>query len=545
MKNAMGSNERFEVVVIGATPCGVAAAVRAAREGVSVLLTQHDNHVGGMCVNGLGQWDALSSHRRCAIFREILQKLEERYRDTEDAKRVTYSMDQYPVGSFAPGSMESIFNALVTGETNISLRLNRVPMSVATAGARIESVVLTDKQGLTRETVSASQFIDATYEGDLLPLFGADYHVGRESASDFDEPHAGKVFTGRLGEQPGQETRGGADVSSWGRPMSYVHPDSPRSGDNAVQAYNMRGCLTDDPKRRILIETAPDNYNRDEYLSYSRKDLTINCYCERKSSYNSPILPGENHGYPEGGWPERDAITKRHMDFGLGLIHFLQFDKSVPEERRAAARKWGLPVDEFVDNNHIPYEMYVRETRRLRGRHILTERDFTAQAGANRPPAFADSVAFMDWYMDSHSCIRDGTFGEPCRPDAPYDGKLILTDAFRPAMIPYRALLPWDIDNALVPLCCSATHVAWGAIRLEPCWIHLGEVAGFAAAIACRDKTGAARINVSDLQRKLLDSGASIAFFNQSESLLTCPDRADWELRACHGQWDSFAAPKK
>ncbi len=533
----------FDLVVVGGTPAGIAAALRAARDGLRVLLTQHDQHLGGMCSNGLGQWDAQSGHRRCGIFREILRRLADIYRGTPDAAQVDYTVANYPVGSFAPGTIERLFTSMVTEESRITVWYQRIPEYVQRQGRHIQSVRFTDKAGTLQATVSATTWIDATYEGDLLAAAGVNYALGREGRSEYGEPHAGVIYTGASEPGPGLAGTGGAQVKPYGHAMAQMHPDSPGIADAAIQAYNMRGCLTNRADIRQLVETPPANYDRNEYLSYIRRYVVIKNRCEGKASYNTPILPGENHAYPEADWATRARITQRHTDFGLGLLHFLQFDASVDPGQQAEARRWGLCADEWIDNNHVPYEMYVREARRLRGRVVLTELDLAVSDTHIRPPCQADSIAFTDWYMDSHSCTRDGTFGADCRPGFPFDGKLILTDRFRPGMIPYQALLPQDLDNLLVPLCLSATHVAWGSIRLEPCWIHLGEVAGCAAALAHREATSVGTLSVSSLQRTLLQSGASIAFLNDSERILTDPRRAEWELQAAAGELDSFTAP--
>ena len=157
---------------------------------------------------------------------------------------------------------------------------------------------------------------------------------------------------------------------------------------------------------------------------------------------------------------------------------FLQNDESVPppNARRSASgacRRTSSPT-----TSHVPYEMYVREARRIVGRHVFTEHDNSLAPGLGRTPVHPDSIAITDWYMDSHACTTDS------RPGFHYDGKLILTEESRPGQIPYRALLPQGVDNLLVPVCLSATHVAWGAVRLEPVWMQTGEAAGFAAALA-------------------------------------------------------------
>jgi hypothetical protein len=187
---------------------------------------------------------------------------------------------------------------------------------------------------------------------------------------------------------------------------------------------------------------------------------------------------------------------------------FLQNDPSVPEATRSKHAVWGLPKDEFADNNHVPYEMYVREARRTVGRHILTELDGSIAPGLGRTPVQTDSIAITDWYMDSHACTTD------TRPGFKYDGKLILTEESRPAQIPYRCLLPREVDNLLVPVCLSATHVAWGAVRLEPVWMQTGEAAGFAAALAKQSNVPPAKIDAERLLRILVNRRMLVAFFN-------------------------------
>ena len=223
---------------------------------------------------------------------------------------------------------------------------------------------------------------------------------------------------------------------------------------------------------------------------------------------NSPILSGENHDYPEADWPAREKIIERHKNFALGLMWFLQNDDSVPAKSREGFREWGLPRDEFADHGHIPYEMYVREARRIVGRHIYTEHDNSLAPGCARTPVMPDSIAITDWYMDSHSCTTNS------RPGFHYDGKLILTEESRPGQIPYRSLLPQGVDNLLVPVCLSATHVAWGAVRLEPVWMETGEAAGVAAAMAVKQKIAPSKLNADQLVRELCERRFMVSFFN-------------------------------
>lgn len=545
------ANATYDVCVVGATPAGIAAAVRIARDGHRVLLTQHTRHIGGMCTNGLGQWDALSNHRRSPIFAEILDRLEEHYRETygEDSpehRAADYNVANYPPGCYEPSVIERIFNGMVRAESKLTLQLGVYPESATVHEGAVAELTLREMHASGRRSVRARVFIDASYEGDLAALAGVPYRVGREAGEEYGEAHAGVLYT-RMGSGAAPElaVRGALNLRPYSSFQGPIDPVSPRTADGSVQAYNMRPCVSRDPANRLLPEKPPENYDRREFLHYRRYGLAIHADIRGKNSYNAAILPGENADYPEGDWALRERITKRHLDFALGWMWFQQNDPSVPAERREHFRTWGLPADEYTDNGHVPYEMYVRESRRIVGRHVLNENDMLPREGFLRPRPFEDSIAFNDWYMDSHSCTRDlGTYGEGAglagSPEYPYEGKLILTQELRPGMIPYRSLVAKEASNLIVPVCASTTHVAWGTVRLEPVWIHLGEVAGFAACQSLRTGEPVSSLNVGRLQRTLLDAGASIAFFNQHRAAGERSDYADRQLAACHGKWDSY-----
>ena len=511
---ALGVDGRhFDLVVIGGTASGVACAVRAAREGCSVLLVQHNHHIGGMLANGLMQWDALYGGPRAPLFTELLGRIEKHYIDTfgKDSKEhqiMRYTHEHYPVSWVEPHVMERECHRLIAEERHVTLFLAHYPAAVEREGAKITAVTLREYDTTRDIRVTAAMFADATYEGDLLELAGVPYRVGREARSEYGEPHAGKIYTNTTSTPaPRDAVEGRLNIRPYNQCEGTIDPDSPFSADRAVQAYNYRFCLSRDPANRVLPDK-PAKYDREEFVHYDRKSLATNPGPNQKSHMNSPILPGENAAYPEATWPEREKVITRHRDFALGLMWFLQNDESVPEKQRTAFLEWGLAKDEFPDNDHIPYEMYVREARRLVGRHVLTEQDNLLAPGLGRTPIMPDSIAITDWYMDSHACTKDS------RPGYRYDGKLILTEESRPAQIPYRALLPQGVDNLLVPVCLSATHVAWGAVRLEPVWMATGEAAGFAAGMAKRDGITPAALDPNLLLRELANHGQMISFFN-------------------------------
>ncbi|MEP6670123.1 MAG: FAD-dependent oxidoreductase [Chthoniobacter sp.] len=508
------AGKTYDLVVIGGTGSGVMCAVRAAREGCSVLLVQHNRHIGGMMTNGLMQWDALYGGARAPLFTELLRNTEKHYidtfgKDSKDHQIIRCTHEHYPVSWAEPHVVEREFNRLVAGEKNVTLLLSHYASAVERDGALLRSVTLREYGGDRMIKVEAAAFADATYEGDLLALAKVPYRVGREGREEYDEPHAGKVFVNiDSAPAPQAAVEGRLNIRPYISRQGSIDPTSPFTADGAVQAYNYRFCVTKDPANRVMLEAPPAGYNREEFVHFPRKSIATNAGPNGKSHMNSPILPGENHAYPEATWPEREKITQRHLDFALGLIWFLQNDESVSDGARAKFREWGLPKDEFPDHDHIPYEMYVREARRLVGRHVFTEHDNSLAPGCGRTPVFTDSVAITDWYMDSHACTNDS------RPGFHYDGKLILTEESRPAQIPYRSMLPQGVDNLLVPVCLSATHVAWGAVRLEPVWMSTGEAAGMAVALAKRDHTSPGQLDADKLVRALVDQRQLVTFYN-------------------------------
>lgn len=530
----------YDVVVIGGTGSGVMCAVRAAREGCSVLLVQHNRHLGGMMTNGLMQWDALYGGPRAPLFTELLGNIEKHYidtfgKDSRDHQTIRYTHEHYPVSWAEPHVAEREFNRLAAGERNLTLLLSHYPSAVEREGAMIKGLTLRE-YGTTKDIhVTAGSFVDATYEGDLAALAKVPCRVGREARDEYQEPHAGKVFVNIAKNGPQSVAAQHLNIRAYNSSQGSVDPTSPFSADGAVQAYNYRFCVSRDPANRMLPEK-PANYNRDEFLNFDRKSIATNPGPNLKSHMNSPILPGENHAYPKASWPEREKITQRHCDFALGLMWFLQNDESVPASKREEFRQWGLAKDEFPDHDHIPYEMYVREARRIVGRHVLTEQDNMLAANYARTPVQPDSIATTDWYMDSHACTKDS------RPGFHYDGKLILTEESRPTQIPYRCLIPKEVDNLVVPVCLSTTHVAWGAVRLEPVWMQTGEAAGFAVALAKGKNATPAALSSGELVRTLAEHRALLSFFNDFK----VTDDAPWipavEYLATQGFFPSYDA---
>ncbi len=535
----------FDLVVTGATPGGIAYAIRASREGLRVLLTQYNHHIGGLWSNGLGAMDTQYAGRRSIIYsefcdrilafysgrygkdskqyRSVITKTFSRYSNTgPKAESDTYGRGEVPSElpdryygkfNFEPHTVEKIFNEMVAEEKNISLWLNCVPMAVEQQDRLLRSVLFHFSDGSPERIVEAKVFADCTYEGDLFALAGAPYRVGRESRSEFNELHAGRIFTAlhfaskeEVGF-PQEAINGRLNLDPYEAISQQIFAGSTGEGDEKIQAYTFRLCLSNDPNNRMMPE-CPSNYNREIYLQMRNRWSVGSEIPNGKLKWNTSNLPGENWEYPEADWPKRRKILKKHLDHALGFLWFLQHDEAVPETLRLHAQQYGLAKDEFTDNGHVPWEMYVREARRLVGRYIFKEQDATLGPGLQRSPIHRDSIAITEWGMDSHSVSMEMVTGSR------HEGKFLLTDLTRPGQVPWRCLLPPEHDNLLVPVCLSATHVGWGTIRLEPTWMHISESAAFATMLAIHSGIPPAHLTVSKLQRKLVENGIMISFFN-------------------------------
>lgn len=536
----------FDLVVVGATPGGIACAIRGAREGLRVVLTHHNRHIGGLWSNGLGAIDTQYAGRRAPLYTEFCDRLLARYRerygresvqyravftksfsrysssgpqsatDTQDARDAPAALPEHYYGkfNFEPHMAEHVLEEMVRAESNLTLWLDCIPTAVDQTNRLVQAVRLEFSDERPACRVTARTFVDCTYEGDLFALAGAPFHVGRESRADFGEPHAGRIFTAlhfasreEIG-YPRDAAEGRLNLEPYEAISQQIYAGSTGEGDRKVQAYTFRLCLSNDPENRVMPEK-PADYDREIYLRMRNRWSLGSAIPNGKLKWNTSNLPGGNWEYPEADWPRRREILQRHRDHALGFLWFLQHDEAVPESLRARARDYGLAKDEFTDNGHVPWEMYVREARRLRGRYVFKEMDGTIAPGLNRAPIHRDSIAITEWGMDSHSVSMEMVAGSR------REGKILLTELTRPGQLPWRCLLPPEQDNLLVPVCLSATHVGWGTIRLEPTWMHIAESAAFAASLAVRAGIPPAQLKVSQLQRHLVENGVMLSFFNE------------------------------
>ena len=511
----------YDLVVIGGTPGGIACAVRAAREGLSVLLVNHTQHLGGFVTSGAGGWEAPYDGLRSPIYGEMITGAAQYYAKTygEESPQHIVSMPSKTSRAhidrpkIEPRIAEMLFNQMVEKEKTLTVLLSHIVTKAERDGALIKSVALKPMHGESTITVSGKVFADGMYEGDLMAAAGVKTQIGRESRAQYGEKHAGVIYTQERHKEPGQ--RGFPKAADEGtlniRYNSHATADiveGPQSGeaDGSVMAYNYRLVLTRDPANKIMV-TKPANYDVAIAKAAGGGGFVPNLP-NKKVAWNGGRLIGPQNEYPAADWPTREAISKRYLEGMLMRLWWVQNDPEAPEKDRKQFENYGLAADEFPDNNHAPYEIYVREARRLVGRYVFKEQDNVIAEGIARTPIHSDSIAMTDWPVDSVACLPRKT------PGGNTDGILFLGEESRPAQVPYRSILTNEVDNLLVPVAISASHVGWGSIRLEPVWMQLGESAGHAAALAVKAKTTPGKLDPDALIRKLATSRVMISFFN-------------------------------
>lgn len=494
---------RWGVAVYGATPCGIAAAVGAARSGARVVLIEPTRHVGGMNTSGVNT--AESEHMLAwtigGFALEFYKRLGRRYGTGK------------PEFYFESSVAESVFLELLR-EASIEVQYGRRVTKVGKHGNRLFALELDDGSD-----VEAVVFVDASYEGDVMARAGVPYGIGREGTRDYGEEAAGIRFD--------RTTHKALTVDSAGRLLpgvsAWAHQLKEGAAHHGVMCYNFRLTFARDPSLKVPIPL-PRRYEGTRFALlkhwleeqiavkrpirltdfldfYPRRNGKFEVNNKQASIFSLGHLGGQFE-YPDADYPTRDRIIADHWDYTLGLLYFLAHDDSVPDNVRAEMRSWGLHRGEFVDNGHLPYQLYVREARRMRGAFLVTQRDVTVD---RRKP---DAIGLSSHFIDCHHVQRVAL----SRYEFVNEGRIWRIGwAYQ---IPYRALTPRpeDCENLLVPCAASFSHVAFSTYRLESVWMIGGFAAGIAAAMAARGSAPVQAISVATLQDRLRRAGQVIDF---------------------------------
>ncbi|MFN3169056.1 MAG: FAD-dependent oxidoreductase [Phycisphaeraceae bacterium] len=522
-----------DVVVYGDASGGVTAAVQAAKLGKKTVLVSQYGHLGGLTSSGLGWTDLGNPKILGGLSHEFYHRLYTHYQN-DDAwnwqDRDTFANkgqgapaldDQTKLAStFEPKVAEDIFDQMIqeAGVTVIDGRLD-LDDGVIKRGKRITAIVLEDGT-----TIKGKVFIDASYEGDLLPGAGVSFVVGRESNSEFNEQG-----NGNTGVSPKNQLPNGIDpYVVKGDPTSGllpgVNPDlggKKGEGDHRLQAYCYRMVLTDVPENRVRVEK-PEGYDEKDYEILFRAIeagqrggfFKLSPMPNRKTDSNntggiSTDYIGMNYGE---GWDwstlshdERDALADKHRDWQLGLVWTVQNHPRVPENIRKAYAPWGLAKDEFTDNGHWPYNLYVREARRMRSPFVMTENH------CKRTLPVDDPISMGAYTLDSHNTQRVVANGM-----VKNEGDIQTYLRGKAYGISYRAITPDkdECENLLVPWAMSATHIAFGSIRMEPVFMITAQSAAVAGVMAIDQGVAVQDIAYDALRQQLIEQGQKLELPN-------------------------------
>ena len=509
--------EKYDVVVYGGTSGGVVAAVQAARMGKSVLLIEPGRHLGGLTAGGLGATDIGNKAAIGGLSRKFYRKLGTYYAQPEawnwqkrESFRSRRKGTDTEMWTFEPHVAEQTFRDWLAEYKIPVLFEERLDLQngVNKTGVRIDTIVM--ESGLR---VAADVFIDATYEGDLLAMAGVAYHVGRESNTTYGETINGVQTRNAVYHQfvkpvdpyikPGDPTSG---------LLPGIRSDGPGkegAGDRGVQTYCFRMCTTDIPENRVPW-TKPKGYDPLDYelllRNFEAGDHRVPWHPtpmpNRKTDVNnnyaiSTDYIGANYDYPEGNYQRRAEIIQAHLAYQQGLMWTLANNPRVPAAIRREFQTWGLAKDEFKETEHWPHQLYIREARRMISEYVMTEKNCIGTRTVD------DAVGLAAYTMDSHNIQRYVR-----------DGKVInegdvQVGGFSPYPISYRSIRPreTECDNLLAPVALSASHIAYGSIRMEPVFMVLGQSAATAACQAIDQGVSVQKVDYAKLKEKLLADG--------------------------------------
>ncbi|MFV0443190.1 MAG: FAD-dependent oxidoreductase [Planctomycetaceae bacterium] len=499
----------FDVVIYGGTSAGLIAAVQTVKLGHTAVVIEPRDFIGGLSTSGLGWTDTGNKAVIGGLSREFYQRIRKKY-EVDSAWQHGKAADYRPMRpgddalwAFEPHVAEEVFQEMLAGQ-GIKPATGLEIKAVSKAGTRITGVLLSDGRLIT-----GKRFIDATYEGDLLAMAGVSSTVGREANTTYGETLNGVQTARAVSHQfvkPVDPYVTPGDKSSGLLPGISADPGVDGEADHRLQAFNYRLCITDVKENQIPF-AQPKNYNpvdfelllRNFEAGDLRLPLSIIMVPNRKTDVNnnhavSTDWIGMNYDYPQSNIADRRAFEQRLKDYTQGLLWTMANHDRVPEKIRTEVSRWGWAQDEWTDNDHWPYWLYVREGRRMVSDYVHTELD------CRRLRDCPDPVGMGSYNMDSHNCQRYVTTEGHVRNEG--DIQVSPRGAY---LISYRATVPKrsECTNLLVPVCLSCSHIAYGSIRMEPVFMILAQSAATAAVQSLTGDQDVQDVDYAQLRTKL------------------------------------------
>lgn len=521
------SVKSVDICIYGGSSAGVIAAYTASKMGKTVLLVEPGKRIGGLSSGGLGYTDIGNKFAVTGLSLDFYRRIGAHYGKFESwlfEPKVALSVFESYIQR---GNIEVWYESLISDLTKTKGRIQEI------------QVINPNNPAAPERSIQAKVFLDCSYEADLMAKAGVSYIVGRESNSRYGETYNGvqvhKYHQFPDGIDPYKIPATPESGLLWGISNAALAPVG--SGDKLVQAYNYRICLTNQPENRIDI-TMPEDYQPERYellVRFLQKTpsaklgtiLKMDLMPNYKTDINnngpfSTDMIGENYEYPEADYKKRKVIEEKHTNYIKGLLYFIGNDARIPQSIREEMLVWGYPKDEYPESNHWTPQLYVRESRRMIGSYVMT------QANCQGTEVVKDGVGMAAYTMDSHNTQRLVINGM-----VKNEGDVQI-GGFGPYPISYRSLTPkiTECENLLVPVCLSASHIAYGSIRMEPVFMVLGQSAAMAASIAIDNDVPVQKVNVPLLQKSLNEN--PLADGSAAEILVDTDNKKEVKLS---GNW--------
>ncbi len=501
--------QSFDVVVIGGTPAGVAAAIGAARADKTVIIIEQTPGLGGVLSSGVLRLDDKYVESNSGVMEEFRRRVKAYHRTEMAADPLVQAhIKQNPPRqwniaegrAWEPHTAARIYGEMVAEYPKIATRFNEVAVDVKVRRNRVTGVITRERDNYGRLgkkfRYRGKVIIDATYEADLAEFADIPYRIGREARSE-EEPHAGQIYTTYFRSVPKTLP-------------ATILPESTGAADHRSQAFTYRITAKDYGRadHPYLLKEPPPGYDPAKYnWSANRKPIIPNGKFDLLGINWGGDLVGHGTRWVLADWDERVEIAKIYRNHDLGYLYFIQTEGGSPNI--------GLPDDEFQDNGNFPYRLYVRQGRRIEGHYTLTESDLHKDLRGDgfRGPLLSDSVGIGVYGIDAHRVQGPDGRNEPPYGKGAAEGTLHLHDATGPFQIPYGTLVPKKHHGILFPVGISSTHVAMCSVRMEPVWSSLGQAAGVAAALAIDQQIELKDVPVKELQEELLRQRCALIFY--------------------------------
>ncbi|MFC5625823.1 FAD-dependent oxidoreductase [Algoriphagus winogradskyi] len=543
--DANASAKSADIVIYGGTSAGLSAAIQAARMGKSVILIEPSTRLGGLTTGGLGQTDIGNKQVVGGIAREFYRNIKSHYQDSTnwvwqarsdyvDGGQTRSGKDEDAMWTFEPSAALKVYHNMLENLAITIIYKQRLDRATGVAKFEGEITSITMESG---ETYQGKVFIDATYEGDLLASAGVSYTVGREANSQYGETLNGVQANDKSETLLGSVSNNSVYHNFIKGVDPYIVKGDPKSGllpfitgggpgidgegDNRIQAYCFRMTLTDHPDNRIPF-AKPENYKELDYELLFRNYEAADGPIEEMYSYGDPLVPwinsampnrktdtnnqkgfstdfiGQNWDYPEASYEEREEIVERHRQYQQGLMWTLAYHPRIPAKVREKVSQWGTCKDEYEREDGWQQQLYIREARRMISDYVMTQKNCEGME------VVSDPIGMAAYGMDSHHVKRyvnsDGFVSNEGNVEAHVKA---------PFPISYRSIVPKkeECTNLLVPVSLSASHIAFGSIRMEPVFMVLGQSSAVIASMAVDEIKPVQNIDYTKIREELIRLG--------------------------------------